>query len=93
MVEGYTFIDHHSWEAYNECEDLMLHLRAYKKRFGCLPEKLEGDKIYMNRLNRRILKFLKIEIAGKPLGRPSKEQQTEEYQKKMAKNVGERNKV
>jgi hypothetical protein len=45
----------------------MLHLRAYKKRFDCLPEKFEGDKIHMNRWNRRILKFLKIEIAGKPL--------------------------
>jgi hypothetical protein len=93
MVDGYTFIDHHSWDAYNECEDLIPHLRAYKKRFGCLPEKLEADKIYMNRRNRRILRFLKIEAGGKPLGRPSKEQQSEEYRKKMAKNVGERNEV
>jgi transposase, IS5 family len=93
VVDGYTFIDHHSWDAYNECDDLMLHLRSYKKRFGCLPEKLEGDKIYMNRRNRRILKFLKIEIGGKPLGRPSSEQRDEEYRKKMAKNIGERNEV
>jgi hypothetical protein len=93
VVDGYTFIDHHSWDAYNECEDLIPHLRAYKKRFGCLPEKLEGDKIYMNRRNRRILRFLKIEAGGKPLGRPSKEQQGEEYREKMAKNVGERNEV
>ena len=93
VVDGYTFIDHHSWDAYNECEDLIPHLRAYKKRFGCLPEKLEADKIYMNRRNRRILRFLKIEAGGKPLGRPSKEQQSEEYRKKMAKNVGERNEV
>lgn len=93
IFKGYTFIDHHSWEAYNECEDLMIHLRLFKKRFGCLPKKLEADKIYMNRRNRRILKFLKIEIAGKPLGRPSKEQQTEEYQKQMAKNIGERNEI
>ncbi|MBP7984149.1 MAG: hypothetical protein KAZ28_00745 [Bacteroidaceae bacterium] len=35
--------------------------------------------------------LLKIEIAGKPLGRPSKDQLTREYQEKMAKNVGERN--
>jgi transposase, IS5 family len=51
------------------------------------------QNIYMNRRNSRILKFLKIEIAGKPLGRLSKEQQNEEYQKKMAKNVGERYEV
>lgn len=44
VVYGYTFIDRHSWDTYNEGDDLMLHLRSYKKRFGCLPEKLEGDK-------------------------------------------------
>lgn len=93
IVNGYTFIDHHSWEAYNECEDLMTHLRNYKKRFGCLPKKFQGDKIYMNRTNRRILKFLKIEIGGKPLGRPFKDQLTKEYQMEMAKNVGERNEI
>ena len=93
IVKGYTFIDHHSWDAYNECEDLIPHLRAYKKRFGCQPKKFEADKIYMNRKNRRILKLLKIEIAGKPLGRASKDQLTGEYQEKMAKNVGERNEI
>ena len=93
IVDGYTFIDHHSWDAYNECEDLMVHLRCYKQRFGKLPEKVEADKIYLNRKNRRILRLLKIEIGGKPLGRPSKEQQTKEYQELMAKNVGERNEV
>ena len=93
IVKGYTFIDHHSWDAYNECDDLMIHLRAYKKRFGFLPQKLEGDKIYMNRKNRRILKLLRIEIGGKPLGRPSKEHQTKEYKEQMAKNIGERNEI
>ena len=47
----------------------------------------------MNRTNRRILRLLKIEIGGKPLGRPSKDQLTKEYQMEMAKNVGERNEV
>ena len=59
----------HSWDAYNECEDLMIHLRAYKKHFGCLSQKLETDKIYMDRRNQRILKMLGIEIGGKPIGR------------------------
>jgi hypothetical protein len=71
----------------------MRHLRNYKKRFGYLPKKFEGDKIYMNRTNRRILRLLKIEIGGKPLGRPSKDQLTKEYQMEMAKNVGERNEI
>jgi hypothetical protein len=71
----------------------MLHLRAYKKRFGYLPAKVEADKIYMNRRNRQILRLLGIEIGGKPLGRPSKEQNTKEYHDLMARNVGERNEV
>jgi hypothetical protein len=71
----------------------MLHLRAYKKRFGYLPAKVEADKIYMNRRNRKILRLLGIEIGGKPLGRPSKEQNTKEYRDLMARNVGERNEV
>ena len=47
----------------------------------------------MNRTNRRILRFLRIEIGGKPLGRPAKEQLTEEYRTAMAKNIGERNEI
>lgn len=93
IIKGYTFINHNSWEAYNECDDLMIHLRYYKKMFGCLPEKFEADKIYLNIKNRRILKLLKIKICGKPLGRPSKEQSTQEYQKEMAGYVGERNEI
>jgi hypothetical protein len=93
VVKGYPFIDHHSWDAYNKCDDLMLHLRAYKKRFGYRPAKVEADKIYTNRRNRKILRLLGIEIGGKPLGRPSKEQNTKEYHNFMARNVGERNEV
>ena len=55
IVQGYIFIDYLSWEAYNEKEDLMIHLRRYKERFGKVPEKVEADKIYLNRKNRRIL--------------------------------------
>lgn len=40
IVNGYTFIDNYSWESYN----LMLHLRNYKKRYGCLIEKFEDEK-------------------------------------------------
>jgi hypothetical protein len=71
----------------------MLHLRAYKKRFGNLPVRVEADKIYMNRRNRHILRLPGIEIGGKPLGRPSKEQNTKEYHDLMVRNVGERNEV
>ena len=51
---GYTFIDHLSWDAYNESEDLMAHIEAFRRRFGFLPARAEADKIYMNRKNREI---------------------------------------
>lgn len=93
LVDGYTFIDHHSWDAYNESEDLKVHLDNYMNRFGCLPVKCYADKIYMNRDNRKLLKGKHIQAAGKPLGRPTKEMQTEEYKQQAYKDNGVRNGV
>ena len=31
IVEGYTFIDHHSWEAYNESQDLLLQIQLFQR--------------------------------------------------------------
>lgn len=47
----------------------------------------------MNRANRIWLNMKNIEAAGKPLGRPPKEAREEDYRKKMAKFIGERNEV
>ena len=69
IVDGYTFIDHHSWEAYNESADMELHIGEYLKRFGYLPATILADKIYMNRGNRALLKGLEIKSNSKPLGR------------------------
>lgn len=72
IVSGYSFIDHHSWDAYNEASDLTVHIEKYKERFGCAPKRFFGDKIYLNRENRKILKEKEIQIMGRPLGRPPK---------------------
>ena len=89
----YTFIDHHSWDAYNESTDLSLQIQLFKERFGYLPATILADKIYMNHANRRILKEYEIKTYCKPLGRPPKEPRSPEYLKKMARAVGERNEV
>ena len=47
----------------------------------------------MNRRNLKILKFLHIEVGGKPLGRPSKSLQTADYEVRMTKYSGERNEI
>ena len=45
VVNGYTFIDHHSWGAYNESVDLPLQIELYQKRFGLLKsEERRGGK-------------------------------------------------
>lgn len=91
VVGGYTFIDHLSWNAYNESEDMKRHIKAYYERFGYLPIACYADKIYMNRENRALLKRYHIRAAGKPLGRPSKEMQTEACRKEAVKDEGKRN--
>lgn len=91
VVKGYTFVDHFSWDAYNESEDLEEHIKKYYERFGCFPVKCYADKIYMNKKNREFLKKHHIQAAGKPLGRPTKEMQTEAYKIQSAKDMGKRN--
>jgi hypothetical protein len=43
----------------------------YKKRFGFYPAKVLADQIYCTRENRKWLKDKNIQLAAKPLGRPS----------------------
>lgn len=93
VVEGYTFIDHHSWDAYNESSDLSLQIQLFKERFGCLPATVLADKIYMNRANRNVLEDLEVRTYCKPLGRPPKAPPPPDVKAKMAKAVGERNEV
>ena len=93
IVEGYNFIDHHSWDSYNESSDLQVHIDKYVERFGYLPATIHADKIYMNKANRAILKDLEIKSYSKPLGRPPKEPPSPERQAAMARAVGKRNEI
>ena len=93
VYNGYSFIDHHSWDAYNESSDLELHTRLFEQRFGCLPATILADKIYMNKANRDFLKANEIKTYSKPLGRPPKEPRPPEYYDNMAKAIGDRNEV
>ena len=93
IVDGYTFIDHHSWQAYNESADMDPQIQLYQERFGHLPSTVLADKIYMNKVNRDLLAAYGIKTYCKPLGRPPKEPISEERRAKMAKAVGERNEI
>ncbi len=72
ITNGFAFLEEYSWDAYNEGTTLIATVERYRKRTGCYPKKVFADKIYCNRANRKRLKELKIDLAAKPLGRPSK---------------------
>ena len=49
IVNGYTYVDHLSWDAYNESSDLAMQIELYRKRFGMLPREVQVDKIYLGK--------------------------------------------
>lgn len=53
VVDGFTCIDHLSWEAYNEGSDLLLQIQTYKEGFGYYPREVQANKIYLNKENRK----------------------------------------
>lgn len=71
MVDGYSFLDTISWDAYNEGAHLQEYVGNYRARFGFYPAKVLADKLYCSRENRKWLKDRNITLAAKPLGRPS----------------------
>ena len=72
LVDGISFVDHISWDNYNESGDLIAQIESYRKRYGCYPESVHADKIYRNRENRRYCKQHQIRLSGPRLGRPPK---------------------
>ena len=74
LIDGISFLDELSWDAFNEGDHLIKYVRKYKKRFGFYPAEILADKIYCSRNNRKLLKNLNIKLIAKPLGRPSSDQ-------------------
>ena len=70
LVEGISFVDRISWDAYNESGDLIGQIKAFRQRFGHYPESVHADKIYRTRANRRFCKENGIRLSGPALGRP-----------------------
>lgn len=91
--EGYSKVDHISWDAFNESKDLKMQVEKYLQTFGCYPELLLADAIYLNRENRTWLKEKGIRIVGKPLGRPAKQSLTPYQKRKQRKERNQRNHV
>jgi len=50
--KGYVFLDHISWDNFNESGDLKSQVETYKEFTGYYPESVHADKIYRTRENR-----------------------------------------
>ena len=70
LVDGVSFVDRISWDAYNESMDLVKQIDAYRQRFGHDPASVHVDQIYRTRENRRYCASKGIRLSGPPLGRP-----------------------
>ena len=92
FVNGYTYVDHLSWDAYNESSDLSLQTELYRQRFGILPKEVQADKIYLGKDNRRYIRAMHMDCFNHPLGRPPKEENDVHLEDKK-RAIGERNEV
>jgi len=70
-VDGYLFVDHLSFDNFNESTTLKKSLEAHERRFGALPKEVIMDQIYGSRDNRDHLRDKGIRTSVKKLGRPS----------------------
>ena len=93
VVNGYTFVDRLSFDAYNEGEhnEFERVVEEYRRRFGYYPARILADKIYRGKENRALCKKLGIHLSGPKLGRPGKDHA--EDLKTERKEIGERNAV
>ena len=93
VVNGYTFLDKLSFDAYNEGkhEEFVAVMEKYKERYGTYPERVLADKIYRSRDNRRFCREHGIRISGPRLGRRGSNYRDELQQE--LKEIGERNAV
>ena len=67
---GYVFLDHISWNNFNESTDLKTQIEFFKNYTGYYPKSVHVDKIYRTVENRAWCKERGIRISGRPLGRP-----------------------
>ena len=70
--DNYVFLDHLSWDNFNESGDFKTQVEAYKNYTGYYPSSVHVDRIYRTRENRAWCKERGIRLSGPPLGRPPK---------------------
>ena len=89
LVDGFIYLDHLGWNAFNEQHDLQVQIEKFKDRFGYYPASVHADHIYGSQDNRRYMKSRNIRYYGKALGRPPK--LTKAQKKALRTGAGIRN--
>ena len=92
-VDGYLFVDHFSFENFNESTTLQNSVEKFKERFGKYPSYVSMDQIYGTRDNRDYLKERGIRAAVKPLGRPKKNNSNDSDHRWRRNKHKERNRI
>ena len=80
VCDGWTRLERHSFDAYNESTGLKDMIEQYRKRTGHYPERVLADKIYRNRDNLSYCKQHNIRLSGPALGRPKKDAEIDKKQ-------------
>ncbi len=83
VVDGWTRLECHSFDAYNESTKLREMIEKFHKREGHYPSRVLADKIYRNRENLNYCKERGIRLSGPALGRPKKGEQRNKAQDYM----------
>jgi hypothetical protein len=73
VVNGFTRLEHSSFNAYNESENLIEIIERFRAREGRYPERVLADAIFRTRENLKYCAKHHIRLLGKPLGRPKKD--------------------
>ena len=80
VCDGWTRLERHSFDAYNESTGLQDMIERYKDRTGHYPERVLVDKIYRTRENLKYCKQHNIRLSGPALGRPKKDAEIDKKQ-------------
>ena len=90
VVNGFTFLEHQSWDNFHEGTQLIAAAERYRQRLGTYPKVILADKIYRSRENLRFCKENGIRLSGPRLGRPPKEEtqadQSQAYEDSCRRN-------
>ena len=94
VVEGYTYIEKLSWDAFNEGNTLQDSVENYRMRHHCYPLVIYADAIYRTRENLQYCKERGIRLSGPRLGRPAADKDKQKEQLRLERqDARERNAV